>query len=484
MSSDKVPLTGFVSSVASSLDLVRPGMAFIAEGASISFFDKGDVGNSAIIINTLGFIPGKSDSVDSLVECHITSRRQRAIFHILGRPSVQERVLSFHVAEYLTWPEGAELDEIDTLRFTGPCVDSFIPRRANISLDNLTISIPGPEDTKINEGTAAIQGKEVSLDAVAGWRLLGSSELRFSSALRAHVDGVNLSFLGELYRSIRTSLEFCVGRHNIAIEVSLDSERGIRWLIPGSYVVPKSKTAIPDEYDGNDRQFVRANDIGEGFAKLLQASSTHDIAHPSFALSRDDVNILTRSKIIELTSAFEGEFHLLFPEGVKHSGKTRRSRDEAIATVRRICEEALEEDGFVDLAFEALLQIEMEGLRGKISELIRSASREAKKQVRKELDRAIVELERDSLQSRIKYALESLPSKVSEACRRGLCLSDNIGQPLADARNKIAHGAEGERLLESARDEYLMVRRLVFAMQLKRLGFDDDEVARLVKLMP
>ena len=77
-----------------------------------------------------------------------------------------------------------------------------------------------------------------------------------------------------------------------------------------------------------------------------------------------------------------------------------------------------------------------------------------------------------------------MPSKVSEACRRGLCLSDNIGQPLADARNKIAHGAEGERLLESARDEYLMVRRLVFAMQLKRLGFDDDEVARLVKLMP
>lgn len=52
-------------------------------------------------------------------------------------------------------------------------------------------------------------------------------------------------------------------------------------------------------------------------------------------------------------------------------------------------------------------------------------------------------------------------------------------------RNAAAHGwtSETEVSLADARAEYLLVKRLVFAMRLKRMGFADGMIARLVRCM-
>lgn len=90
----------------------------------------------------------------------------------------------------------------------------------------------------------------------------------------------------------------------------------------------------------------------------------------------------------------------------------------------------------------------------------------------------------DSLQARISHALNKMPNSVAAACKKQLgVLEKGVGKKLMDVRNAAAHGWTSgvEVSLADARAEYLFVKRLVFAMRLKRMGFADETIARLVR---
>lgn len=486
MSQNNIPLTGFVKKTISPIDGVREGMAFLLEGDTISFFDDGVTEEISLIASALKHVAGVKEPIDALVECSLPAKRQQAVFHVKGRPSVKGKAQSFRVIEYAAWPEEANLSELRTASFTGPCIDSFKPMQCSIKADTLEVSIPSPESTKTCGGTAEILGRSVTLESIAGYRFSWDRrELVFASAIKATVCDADLEFLRELYLTIRRAIEFCIGRSNLEISVSLDFDKA---LVSGKYVAFHDPTAIPDELDGLDKRFVRADDIGEGLSLLLESICSQRIENPSFSSSRHDSNILTRAKVIELTAAFESEFAHAFPEGVVHSKETQRARKKAEARIREI-EECLvgeDEEPPADLLNEVVFFSECEKLRRKAIEALKNAMDDASRKVKSELQKALDEILRDSLQSRIKYTLEESAPQVSDACKRKIDLPDNnIGKAIADARNTIAHGSEGEELLlDNARGEYLMLRRLVFAMRLERAGFESNEVERLVELMP
>ena len=90
----------------------------------------------------------------------------------------------------------------------------------------------------------------------------------------------------------------------------------------------------------------------------------------------------------------------------------------------------------------------------------------------------------DSLQARISHVLKTMSNPVVAACKKQLgVVEKGFGKKLMDVRNAAAHGwiSEAEVSLADARAEYLLVKRLVFAMRLKRMGFADETIARLVR---
>lgn len=460
-------------------------MAFLLEGNTISFFDNSIDEENSLLPSAFEDAARIREPIDALVECSLPTRCQQAIFHVTGWPSIKGNALLFKVTEYVTWPEEANLNKLESVSFTGPCINSFNPKQCSIALDTLKVSIPSPETTKISGGTAKILGRNVTLESIAGYRFSGDrQELVFTSTVKANVCDADLKFLRELYLTVRGAIEFCIGRSNLEISASLDFDNA---LVSGDYVAFRDPAAIPNELDGFNEQFVRADDIGESLSLVLEAICSKKIEHLSFSSSRYDSNILTRTKVIELTAAFESEFAHTFSEGVVHSERTQRAREEAEVKIREISERLMEEseEPPADLLNEAACLSEYERLHERTIEAIKSAMDDANRKVKSELKKVLNEMLRDSLQSRIKYALEKSAPEVSDACKRGIDLIDNnFGKAIADARNKIAHSSEGEKLIYNARGEYLMLRRLVFAMQLMRAGFENCEVERLVMLMP
>ena len=485
MQQSNAPLTGFVRSATPSIDGVEEGMAFLLEEGTVSFFDDGITDEVSLMASAFEHVAGLREPIDAFVECSLPAKRQKAVLHIKGRPSVKGKAQSFRVIEYAAWPEETNLSELKTVSFTGPCIDSFKPMQCSIEASTLEISIPSPESTKTCGGTVEILGRKVTLESIAAYRFSWSHrELEFNSVIKANVCGADLELLRELYLTVRRAVEFCIGRCNLEISASLDFDKS---FASGKYVAFRDPAAIPDELDGSDEQFVRADDIGEGLSSVMEAIRSRDIENLSFSSSRRDSNILTRTKIIELTAAFESEFARAFSEGVVHSPGTQRARTEAEAKIREIAERLVEEDEepLTGLLNDAAFLSEYERLRGRAIEAIKSAMDDASGKVKSELQKALAEMLRDSLQSRIKYALEKSAPEIYDACKRGIDLPDNnIGKAIADARNRIAHSSEGEELIRNARGEYLMLRRLVFAMQLERTGFESREIERLVKLMP
>lgn len=485
MPNDDTPLMGFVREMNPQIKGIRPNMAFLLDGPVVSFFDS-NIPENAAVFSSLSkhFEEGKAEA-DSQVMCYVPAKRQRAIIHVSGRLMLEGEAQSFRVIEYVVWPDCACLDELNEISFTGPCIDSFKPVQFSLSMETLDLSIPSPEMTKTRGGVAKVLGRDVRLESTVGYRFsFNRRELSFTSALKAIVNGSDLSFLGELYLAVRSSVEFCIGRSNLDIKASLHFDKA---LTLGEYVSFRTSSAIPDELDEPSQNFVRADDIGEGFSLILEAICSHLIEHPSFSSSRRDSNLLTRAKVIELTSAFESEFNRDYSEGVLHSNKSRRAREEAAAILREIEGGLTEESSESPESFlgEFAFLLESDRLRDKVVAAIEAAMTNANKRTRSKLREARKEMLRDSLQSRIEHALENTPSEVADACKRGIALPDGggIGKAIVDARNAVAHSSEGRELIHSARGEYLMLRRLVFAMQLERAGFESCEVARLVRLM-
>lgn len=244
-------------------------MAFLLEGNTISFFDNSIDEENSLLPSAFEDAARIREPIDALVECSLPTRCQQAIFHVTGWPSIKGNALLFKVTEYVTWPEEANLNKLESVSFTGPCINSFKPKQCSIALDTLKVSIPSPETTKISGGTAKILGRNVTLESIAGYRFSGDrQELVFTSTVKANVCDADLKFLRELYLTVRGAIEFCIGRSNLEISASLDFDNA---LVSGDYVAFRDPAAIPDELDGFNEQFVRADDIGESLSLVLEA---------------------------------------------------------------------------------------------------------------------------------------------------------------------------------------------------------------------
>lgn len=450
---NNLPINGIIESLSAPIEHVEPGMFFHFDGKTLSVYPHDPLSNVQImdiVFNDMQSNTSDSPKEDILINGSIRPSAENVVFHVSRRPGIKNRGIYFGVVAYWIIENGCELKDVSVVRFSGLCVESFCPMtnvQIKISDDCSEIMARTSSDNSIDLGTAIVNKKELPVIAETYWTYDFCEHINFESRLICKTQSTDYELLKSVYTSFASALRFCLGRGNVdfLLELCVEEESGFRMV--GEFVAMHRKTYIPDELDEPSTLFVRAKDIKSYFGKVVSAFSNSSFCGTELSQSREDANIITYSKVIELTSAFEREFRELFPEGVKHRAKTQRDSELARSA---ICEAA---EGLASEPKRILLR-----LSERVSE--------------------------DNLETRIRYACKSLTDEVAEAVFRSTGANrkyTQLGKKITELRNDIAHGNESKHELRSIVNEYRLLINLVFAMRLIRLQIPNEDVARLMR---
>lgn len=438
---------GFITDCSKPIDGIKIGMAFAFEGSVLSVYDGKPLSQSeqaSMAFNAFW----KREKVNAFFTCRLLSLGQSAVFHASGTIGVHGCELRFPIVDYWILSNDKKLEDVNEIAFAGPSVDSFCPMTYVELGNDLSLRIPALGETKIECGACAVGGIGVSFSTFCGWKGKISEGIEFESVLVASPDcSIDYEFLKDLYIAVCGALRFCLGRGNVSLDVRLRERDGKRFSTIGKFVACHGRMFVPDGRDGLEGCFVRSRDIGESFSQIIGFFDSEGCESPALDRDRDDASIITYSKVIDLCAAFEEEFECVFEGKVEHSSSTERR---------------------------------YEKVRAALLELAEGLSSDEKRIVK----RLAGHVQDDNLQARIDHTLKKMPDSVVVACKKQLEISEKgVGKKLMDVRNAAAHGLTSKVNLADARAEYLLVKCLVFAMRLKRMGLAEESIARLVRCM-
>lgn len=182
--------------------------------------------------------------------------------------------------------------------------------------------------------------------------------------------------------------------------------------------------------------------------KILQAIIDENIFLRHIPENEIKRNQITPQSFVMVSSAFEWEFRQLFPGGVEH----RKKKIDAIKDIK-----------------------------SDLDKLMANYNSEKKGIISKVID----EIGKDNLESKIIYTNKKLKG-VSSVFLENLCELNNVENKneiftsLQQLRNDFAHGNMNINVDSNGLIGIIYLERLVYIMQLKRFGLDDDNIKRAV----
>ena len=445
-----IPINGVINHVSEPMELVEPGMHFYFDGEVLSIASDEPLSVSQSMEILFWSYGVKTTKIEAIIEGSIRPSDESVAFHVKGRPRSRNHGFSLGVVAYWIICDGLKLEDIGRLRFSGPCIDSFCPM-TNIQTkdENGSFSITATTSLEnvVDLGLATVEDRELRLSAEAYWTCDYCRQINFVSCLGCEIDSLDYDLMKNAYINIASGVRFCLGRGNVDLDTKLCKNTPDGWETVGEFTAVHGKMHVPDEYDERHALFVRAQNVGRYFGRMVTAFADGTFERKTLSESRSDAGIITPSKVIELTSSFEREFRTLFPEGVEHEARTQRN---------------------YELAKKAML------------EAAESLPSDPKRIVLRLSER----IEEDNLEARIRHACKTLPKTVASAVFKNAGVNrknTQLGKKITIMRNDIAHGNKPHHSLNAIREEYKLLSNLIFAMRLMRVNIPDDEIARLLK---
>lgn len=176
--------------------------------------------------------------------------------------------------------------------------------------------------------------------------------------------------------------------------------------------------------------------------KILQAIIDNQLFIRHIPNNEKDRNIITPQSFVMVSSAFEWEFNQLFQEGVKHS----QNREKNIEEIKNRLSEALSEKRYDKFLKEIIKNIGKDNLESKLI----FANKELK----------------NESEIFLKYLLEL----------NNIENTNSIFTELQKLRNDFAHGNLEINLELKGLVGMIYLERIVYIMQLKRLGLDEKNI--------
>lgn len=337
-------INGIIESSSVPMEHVEPGMFFHFDGKTLRICPHDPLNDAQIIdifFNDAQLDQSECPKEDVLITGSMRPSAKSVSFHVSRRPGIKDRGIYFNVAAYWIIENGFELKDISMVRFSGLCIESFCPMtniETNIGEGYSEITIRTSADNSIDLGTAVVNENKLTISAETYWSYKFREHIDFESRLICKLEFPNYELMKSIYTSFASALRYCLGRGNVDFVLELCIEEGSDFHAVGKFTVLHGRTYVPDELDKPSAHLVRAKDVGIYFGEVVSAFSNGTFYGPELAQSRDDTEIITYSKIIELTSSFEREFRELFPKGIEHKAKTQRDSELAKAAICQAAE--------------------------------------------------------------------------------------------------------------------------------------------------
>ena len=259
----------------------------------------------------------------------------------------------------------------------------------------------------------------------------------------------NYEFIYDIIMACYTFISYLYYRQNINfnnIELLSRDKKG-RYLVIGQMTMWVHDIVEPEE-DYVKKHYIDYNSIKMIDDKILQAIIDEKIFIRHIPENEIKRNQVTPQSFVIVSSAFEWEFSQLFPDGVKH-------RDAKINQIEEIKKD--------------LLQL----------------FNNYNKQKKKIIDKILENIGKDNLESKLIYTNEELKD-VSEIFLQHLCGLNHIENKnkiftnLQKLRNDFAHGNMEIDIDSDGFVGIIYLERLVYAMQLKRFGLDDNNIKKAI----
>jgi hypothetical protein len=170
----------------------------------------------------------------------------------------------------------------------------------------------------------------------------------------------------------------------------------------------------------------------------IKNEEIHLLHLPEEKIKRLWVNNVSISKD---SAAFEAEFDKIYPEGVPHSEERKQIEKEVIEELTPLAE----------------------------------ASKSKKKKIYKGF---IKHVHAESLSDKMEFALNEYKECISKLKIRfaNELTFEEIAEACSETRNDVNHGNKIEEMNRNALIGFALIRGLIYAMQLRRLGLKDDEI--------
>lgn len=449
-SKKSIPINGVISRISESISLVEPGMHFYFDGKALTIASDEPLSASQSMEILFWNYSVKSTRIEAIIEGLIRPSGEYVAFHVSSRPGSRDGGVRLGVVAYWIICGDLKLEDIGRLRFSGPCIHSFCPMTNIQTKDEnnfSSITVTTCLENVVDLGLATIGDKELRLSAETYWTCDYSRQINFESCLCCETDLFDYDLLKNAYANIASTVRFCLGRGNVDLDVNLCRITPDGWEPVGEFTALPGMMHIPDEYDEPHVTFVRAQNVGKYFGYMVSAFADGTFERKTLSESRNDAGIITLSKVIELTSSFEREFRMLFPNGIEHQARTQKN---------------------YELARKAMLEA-AEGLPSAPRRIVLRLSER---------------IEEDNLEARIRHTCKILPEAVTSAVFESTSVNrknTQLGKKITTMRNDIAHGNELKYDLRDIREEYRLLDNLVFAMRLMLISIPSEDVARLLK---
>jgi len=376
--------------------------------------------------------------------------------------------LSFHnhkviidIAAYVEFRVGANV--VDRAEFACPelnyiyRVNKGLTYTLGPEVDNngvISVNTPDYEHTTSESQTFEAFGKQVAMSyGVTRTVKFGITQtpLKLSSSMVFDFEATDdFPFILNLYRVALNFIRFCCYRDNIYIPaVSLSSPyKGTTHLnVATLFVFNRSNAASEDELKKG--RVIRQEYLSGKEGAILEDIANNLLYMRHWPDSYESGRTITEARFVMITAAFEWEFRRLYPDGVKHSKKTKDAEDRVIDRLTELKDQATSKERSI-----------YKGLIGYVRN--------------------------DSLQSEITQAGKDFADIITDFGdllyhMNGEELNYNdMGLRLSMQRNDFAHGNLGKDFIGLAFLDLVFMERIIYAMQLKYYGVDDINIRKAI----
>lgn len=388
-------------------------------------------------------------------------------FSSIGRGCFQAWVPAYVIGEANVLSYIPKPTAIKNISFKGECIDRFMTSKCTVS-DNWDYK-NNKLQVNIDYGKEKIRkfnynGLEFSL--VPGWKMISAQKdvkslLTMQTSLNIKSEKkISIKTIIELYRKVEKLFSFICYRQHVKFEsiILTQIEQVIFDKIPQDTTISFELHVSSDDgkYDlpKVGKHMTLTNYI-DNIPNLIKSICEDDHMLLSFPDNALKINVIDNNKYICISSAFESEFDLLYPNF--KSNKNKNYNNAKLNTIKFLSEQAnnKQNNSQTRKYYNNFIKY-IKDFEGRLEEQILHIF---------QLYSYIVEPEKNY------YKTEYPDINFDNA---------SLAKAFADKRNNLSHGSKLQKFKTLEVVSYIIVRKINYAMLLERSGFNKNQIQEII----